>query len=143
MNRGQTLQRFVLVLLGLGWVTTAAALAVAASPASLVDLPWAQIAIGCLLALWGGMARTAARIRSTSNAEDGALRLWRELVKDVVAASLIGFITFAVSAWQSWDVWLLAIMLPLGGYGGARLLEPMADAALDRITTLIRGRVGP
>ena len=46
---------------------------------------------------------------------------------------------FALSAWQEWNVWLLAVLLPLAGYGGARFLEPLTDAAVRRMTGALGG----
>lgn len=142
MADGRTVRRLLLMLVGLGWLTTSAAVGLAAAaPESLLDLPWAQIAVGCLISLWGGLARSALRVLSAQR-DGAALALWREMAKDLLAASIVGFVTFAVSAWQSWDVWLLALLLPLAGFGGARALEPLSDAAIDRLTSTI-GRPRP
>ena len=64
------------------------------------------------------------------------------IAKDLIAASLVGFVAFAVSAWQAWSVWLLAVLLPLAGYGGARFLEPLTDAAVRRMTGVLGGAGG-
>jgi hypothetical protein len=134
-------RRLVALLLGLGWLSTSAAVALVAPPATLLELPWAQIAVGCLISLWGGLARTAPRVLGAQR-EGAELKLWRELAKDLIAASLVGFVAFAVSAWQAWSVWLLAVLLPLAGYGGARFLEPLTDAAVRRMTGVLGGAGG-
>jgi hypothetical protein len=147
-DRAATLRALVITLLGLGWLTSAAAVvAVAAGPASLLELPWAQIGVGVLISLWGGLARTASRVLGAQQARQD-ISLAREFTKDLLAASVIGFVTFAVSAWQSWDVWLLAVLLPLAGYGGARFLEPLSDAAVDKLGAALgrrnlTGKEGP
>ncbi len=130
------LRHMVLLLLGVGWATTCAALGLASTPTSLLELPWAQILVGCLISLWGGLARTASRVLSAQQNETN-ISLWREVVKDLFAASLVGFVTFGVSAWQSWEIWLLAVLLPLAGWGGARFLEPLADAVVDRVAAAL------
>jgi hypothetical protein len=131
-------RRLVALLLGLGWLSTSAAVALVAPPATLLELPWAQIAVGCLISLWGGLARTATRVLGAQR-EGAELKLWRELAKDLIAASLVGFVAFGLSAWQEWNVWLLAVLLPLAGYGGARFLEPLTDAAVRRMTGVLGG----
>ena len=140
-ERATTVRSMVLLLICIGWATTCAALGLASTPSSILELPWAQIGVGCLLSLWGGLARTASRVLSAQQ-ENAAVRLWREVLKDLLAASLVGFITFAVGAWQRWDVWLLALLLPLMGWGGARFLEQLADAAVDRVAVVL-GKSAP
>lgn len=135
----RSVHRLVLLLLLCGWLTTSAAVGLAVAPTTLLELPWAQILVGCLISLWGGLARTATRVLDAKRGEEPVV-LWRELAKDLVAASVVGFVTFALSAWQAWDVWLLAVLLPLAGYGGARFLEPLSDVAVDRITSSIGRR---
>jgi hypothetical protein len=135
------LRRLVALLVGLGWLSTSAAVALAAPPATLLELPWAQIAVGCLISLWGGLARTATRVLGAQRGGE-ELRLWRELAKDLMAASVVGFVAFALSAWQEWNVWLLAVLLPLAGYGGARFLEPLTNAAARRMTGALGGELG-
>ena len=136
MNDCTLLRRTVVLLLCAGWGTTCAALGLATAPSSLLELPWAQIGVGCLISLWGGLARTTSRVLSAKQ-ENEHITLWREVLKDLLAASLVGFVTFGVSAWQRWDVWLLAVLLPLAGWGGARFLEPLSDAAVDRVAAVL------
>jgi hypothetical protein len=130
----------ILTMLGLGWLSASVAAGLAASPTSLLDLPWVQMAVGCLIAMWGGLARTAGRVLAP---QDQPLRLGFEVIKDFLASILIGFIVFAFSAWQSWDVWLLAVALPLAGYGGARFLEPMSDALVQRLIGVLGRKETP
>ena len=130
------LRRMVVLLLGAGWATTCTALALATSPMTLLELPWAQIGVGCLISLWGGLARTTSRVLSAKQ-EGERIMLGREVMKDLLAASLVGFVTFGIGAWQSWNVWLLAVMLPLAGWGGARFLESLSNAAVDRLAAAI------
>ena len=62
------LRQLVALLVGLGWLSTSAAVALATPPQTLLELPWAQIAVGCLISLWGGLARTATRVLSAQRA---------------------------------------------------------------------------
>jgi hypothetical protein len=133
VDRG-SVRGLIITLLGLGWFSAAVAAGLAASPTSLLDLPWVQMAVGCLISMWGGLARTAGRVLAF---QDQQLRLAFEITKDFLASVLIGFIVFAFSAWQAWDVWLLAVALPLAGYGGTRFLEPMSDALVKRFLGVI------
>lgn len=126
----------VILLLAMGWLTAATAASIAAAPTSLIDLPWVQMGVGCLISLWGGLARTAARVLS-KGAEP--VVLWKEVIKDVLASVLIGFIVYAVASWQNWEIWHLAVVLPLAGYGGARFLEPLSDAAVGRLAGALGG----
>lgn len=137
-NNRQVLRRFVLLLVGMGWLGTSLA-AVLAAPTTLLELPWAQILVGCVISLWGGLARTATRVLDAQRAGTPIV-LWHELAKDLMSASLVGFVTFGISAWQAWNVWLLAVLLPLAGFGGARFLEPMADAAVARLSGALGNR---
>ena len=136
MSECPLVRRTAVLLLGAGWATTCAALSLAAGPANLLELPWAQIGVGCLISLWGGLARTTSRVLSAKQ-DNESIALWREVMKDLLAASLVGFVTFGIGAWQRWDVWLLAVLLPLAGWGGARFLESLSDAAIDRLSAVL------
>lgn len=135
-KRPGNLRRLVAFLVSMSWATTCAALALASTPSSLLELPWGQILVGCAISLLGGLARTSSRVLSARQ-EDAQLALWRELLKDLLSAAVVGFVTFGISAWQRWDVWLLAILLPLAGWGGARFLETLSDAAVDRLAATL------
>ena len=107
----------------------------AVAPGSLSGLPWPQIAVGVLLALWGGVTRTAERAleankSARSAAEAVEFQLLHELAKDLIVSSGIGFLVFAIGAWQEWGVWLLGSALWLAGYLGTRFLAGVGEAAL-------------
>ena len=117
-----------------GSVGSGAVWAQLATPGDLVGLPWPQIAIGVLLALWGGITRTAERALEASKAArdnpPGDFDLRSELIKDLIVSSGIGFLIFAVGSWQEWGIWMLGSALWLAGYLGTRLLAGLGEAAL-------------
>jgi len=118
-----------------GCISSSAVWALTAPPGDLVGLPWPQIFIGVMLALWGGITRTAERALEASKAArdnpPGTFDLRGELFKDLIVSSGIGFLIFAVGSWQEWGVWLLGSALWLAGYLGTRLLAGLGKAALD------------
>lgn len=120
-----------------GCVSSSAVWALTVPPGELSGLPWPQIALGVLLALWGGVTRTAERALEASKAArekpPGDFDLWSELFKDLIVSSGIGFLMFAIGSWQEWGVWLLGSALWLAGYLGTRLLAGLAEAALTHL----------
>ena len=117
-----------------GCVSSGAVWAVVA-PQDLAGLPWPQIVIGVLLSLWGGLTRTAERALEASKAArdnpPGDFHLAHELGRDLIVASGVGFLMFAIGSWQEWGVWWLGSALWLSGYLGTRLLAGLGEAALD------------
>lgn len=107
------------------------------APADLAGLPWPQIIIGVLLSLWGGLTRTAERALEASKAardnQAGSFQFWHEVARDLIVASGVGFLMFAIGSWQGWGVWLLGSALWLSGYLGTRLLAGLGEAVLDYI----------
>lgn len=105
------------------------------APSDLVGLPWPQIVVGVLLSLWGGLTRTAERALEASKAArdnpPGDFQLWHELGRDLIVASGVGFLMFAIGSWQGWGVWLLGSALWLSGYLGTRLLAGLGEAAMS------------
>jgi len=126
-----------------GCVSSSAVWALAVQPGDLSALPWPQIALGVLLALWGGLTRTAERALEASKAArdnpPGDFDLWVELGKDLIVSSGIGFLMFAIGSWQEWGVWLLGSALWLAGYLGTRLLAGLAEAALAYVARRTSG----
>lgn len=126
-----------------GCVSSSAVWALAVQPGDLSALPWPQIALGVLLALWGGLTRTAERALEASKAArdnpPGDFDLWAELGKDLIVSSGIGFLMFAIGSWQEWGIWLLGSALWLAGYLGTRLLAGLAEAALAYVARRTSG----
>lgn len=135
MSRARLFAHLFFVVSGM---LSASAVWAAVAPADLSSLPWPQIGIGVLLALWGGLTRTAERAleasRAARDSPPSLFDLRNELLKDLVVSSGIGFLIFLVGAWQEWGVWLLPAALWLAGYLGTRLLSGLGDAALTYLS---------
>jgi len=140
--RFETLRNLLGLLIGLG--TLATAMAADSVPPDLAGLPWVQIGIGAALSLWGGLTRTAERALEAVKAEPPQpFPIWLELAKDVVVSSGVGFLTFAVGAWQEWGVWLLGAALWLGGYAGARLLSRVGEGWVEALAARLQPPAKP
>jgi hypothetical protein len=117
-----------------GCLSSACALAASQPAVDLLGLPWAQIGIGAMLSLWGGVTHTAEKALEASKADPVVdFGLAREIGKDVLVSAGIGFLIYAWGSYQEWGVWLLGSALWLGGYAGTRLLMKLADALLTQI----------
>lgn len=118
-----------------GMLSASAVWAAVGVPPNLTGLPWPQIGLGIVLALWGGATRTAERAlearRSPPTEPPTIFVLKEELLKDVIVSSGIGFLVFLLGASLEWGVWVLPAALWLGGYLGSRLLAGMGEAALS------------
>jgi hypothetical protein len=124
---------FLVTAFLLGWATTA--LAADALGHQLTDLPWAQIGIGALLSLWGGMTRTAEQMLVAIR-EGAVFHARAELARDVVVSSGVGFLVFAAGALQSWNVWVLGSALWCCGYAGTKFLGAYADKWSEKASSL-------
>ena len=118
--------------------------AIAAPPPELLGLPWVQIAIAGLIALWGGVGRTAVRaIEDAQERRDKpgvatGFHLKSELLKDLFVSSGLGFFVYVLGTHQSWDQWLLAPALWLAGYMGTKLIASVSTAVLDQIANIAK-----
>ena len=128
---------FVVVLTGC--LAAGSVWAVAQPPPELLSLPWIQIVVAGLIALWGGVGRTAVRaiedaqeLRDKPGVATG-FNLRRELIRDLFVSSGIGFVVYLIGVHQAWDTWLLAPALWLGGYMGTKLLTALGSAVLTYI----------
>ena len=116
--------------------------AITQPPPELLALPWIQIAVAGLIALWGGVGRTAVRaIEDAQELRDkpGVLtgfNLRVELARDLFVSSGIGFVVYLLGVHHAWDTWLLAPALWLGGYMGTKLLTAFGSAVLSSITQI-------
>jgi hypothetical protein len=129
-------RRFVFGILGFGWTTTVFA-ATVIGELDLIGLPWAQIGLGCVLSLWGGLTRSAERALEPRPSPESPFRLLPELWKDLTVSVSCGFVTFSIGAWQKWDIWILGLALWAAGYLGARLLSTVADAVFSKIKSVV------
>ena len=119
----------------LGWTVTAWA---AYESPDLIALPWAQIAVGSILALWGGLTRTADRaLVAATKAEP--FRLGQELTKDVLMSAGAGFCTYAWGAFSEWGAWQTAGALWAAGYLGALLPAEALKAKIALVNKAVNG----
>jgi hypothetical protein len=86
------------------------------------SIPPAAVAISVLLSLIGGAAHTAAKIAAPDVVIKNVLA---EVIKDVLTAIVVGFITFCIGSYMEWPAVVQAALITLAGYGGSRVLEPM------------------
>ena len=125
------LSRFLTVCIGLGFSATVLA---ATSAADLTALPWGQIAVGTMLALWGGLTHTAQRMVSTLRMGGApAEAMGYAIVVDLLVSCGNGFVLFLLGAWNEWNVWQLAISLFAGGYAGTRLMDFAVETLMSRL----------
>lgn len=122
-----------------GCLSSVSALAAASNSAELSALPWSQIGLGSLLSLWGGITSTAEKAlefaKIPQNKRGGAeFLLTRELLKDVIVSSGIGFLIFGAGVTFEWGVWTMGTALWLGGYAGTRFLIALRDAGISWVT---------
>ena len=111
----------------LGWYTTVYA---AQDTVVLTALPWASIGISAAISIWGGLISTLQKLNSLT---EQAKSLKIEVAKDMLASIASGFIAYAFGMWSNWNVWLLAIMLLVAGYGGSKVLDTILNVTIKKI----------
>ena len=125
-----------------GCLSAASVWSAVTPPPELLGLPWIQIGIAGVISLWGGVGRTAVRAiedaqqRRDKPEEPTGFKLKSELLKDLFVSSGIGFVIYLLGVHQTWDTWLLAPSLWMGGYMGTKLLGGMGDAVLNYLGQL-------
>lgn len=113
------------------WTIAWAAIATAREAApDLLALPWAQAALGVVIALGGGLTSSLMRL-AASKAGESEFRVALEFSKDAAAAACVGVIGYYAGWTQGVGAAELAAYLVLGGFGAARLLT-LALALLER-----------
>ena len=109
-------------VLALHWTAAWAAIAGAREAApDLLALPWAQAALGVVIALGGGLTSSLMRL-AASKAGEGEFRVGLEFAKDAAAAACIGVAGYYLGWTYSLAADELAAYLVLGGFCAARLL---------------------
>lgn len=124
------LSRFLALCIGLGFSATVLA---ATSAADLTTLPWGQIAVGTMLALWGGLTHTAQRLVSTLRTGAPVEAMGYAIAVDLLVSCGNGFVLFLLGAWNEWGVWQLAISLFAGGYAGTRLMDVAVETLMSKL----------
>lgn len=130
-----------------GWLAThwaAAWAAIAAARESAPDLlalPWAQAALGVVIALGGGLTSSLMRL-AASKAGEGEFRIALEFGKDAAAAACVGIIGYYAGWTHGVGAAELAAYLVLGGFCAARLLT-LSLALVERRLKLKTGSTQP
>lgn len=125
--------RITVLFLGLGWGVAWGA--VAATYPDMVALPWIQIAVGALIAAWGGATATLGRYLAAMY--ESKPFLWRaEVVRDGAVSVSVGSGAYMAGWAYELSAPMLGLALLLAGYGGTRVL----GAAAERLLSNLAGR---
>lgn len=125
--------RVVAILLGLGWGLGSAAAAHINGEPDLLSLPWLQVAVGVVIATWGGATATLGRYLAA--AYSGSPFHWRaEAVRDGFVSVTVGSGSYFGGAWYGLHPWLLGLVLLLSGYLGVRILSGAAERLMAAVT---------
>lgn len=129
------LARLTATMLCGGWSIAWATVAVIQeSHPDLLGLPWTQIAVGVLVATWGGITATLGRYLASQYA--GSVFLWRaELARDSAVSVTVGAAAYMGGAWYQLGPMVLGLVLLLAGYAGVRILSSAADRLLEMISS--------
>ena len=128
--------------LALHWTAAWAAIVSAREAApDLLALPWAQAALGVVIALGGGLTSSLMRL-AASKAGEGEFRVGLEFGKDAAAAACIGVVGYFFGWTYSLAADELAAYLVLGGFSAARLLT-LSLAVMERKLKLRTGNTTP
>lgn len=126
------IRRVTIICLGAGWGLAWGA--VAAYP-DMLALPWAQIAIGALIAAWGGATATLGRYLTA--AYDSRPFLWKpEVVRDAAVSIAVGAGGYLAGWSYELSPPMVGLLLLLCGYGGTRVLS----AAVERLLSSLAQR---
>lgn len=118
--------------LGFGWGLAWGA--VAAYP-DMLALPWGQIAVGALIAAWGGATATLGRYLTA--AYESRPFLWKpEAVRDLVVSIAVGAGGYLAGWSYALSPPMVGLLLLLCGYGGTRVLS----AAVERLLSSLAQR---
>lgn len=138
MTRRFVVKLWALWLVGLLVFAAAAVAEPVVQPGGLHEVPWFQVLIGVSLACWGGLARTVARI-AVIGPEVRSAQLVREAVNDLSSAAVVGCVVVGAAQWLAWPVWGLVAILPIAGYGGAKWLSAITEAAWSKVADRLGG----
>jgi hypothetical protein len=131
--------------LALHWTAAWAAIVSAREAApDLLALPWAQAALGVVIALGGGLTSSLMRYAASKSAKPGEItfNVQLEFLKDGAAAACIGVIGYFFGWTYSLAADELAAYLVLGGFSAARLLT-LSLAIMERKLKLRSGLTKP
>ncbi len=133
LDARRRIARVTVVCLGMGWGLAWGA--VAATYPDLVALPWAQVALGALIAAWGGGTATLGRYLAATYEQRPFL--WRpEVVRDGAVSVSVGGGAYLAGLSYELSAPMLGLLLLLAGYGGTRVLS----AAVERLLSSLADR---
>lgn len=98
------------------------------APVFLHQLPWVSIVIAGIIAIWGGLTRTTTR--HLTRGEVLAMAF-----KDSFIAAGCGFVAFNLASWAQLNIWLMATVIYIAGWLGAKFLSAVSDRILEAIRT--------
>ena len=125
------ISRVTIVLLGMGWGVAWGV--VTATQPDLLGLPWLQIAIGALIAAWGGATATLGRYLAATYEQRPVL--WRpEVVRDGAVSVSVGSGAYLAGLAYELSAPMLGLTLLLAGYGGTRVLSAAAERLISSIS---------
>lgn len=90
------------------------------------------------LSILGGMAGTLPKI---VNPNIQIRNVWLEMLKDTVASIVAGLILFFIGIWLNWAWSLQALLILLGGAGGAKVIDMALDKGLFPTVSHALGKV--
>ena len=125
------ISRTTIALLGMGWGVAWGV--VTATQPDLLGLPWLQIAIGALIAAWGGATATLGRYLAATYEQRPFL--WRpEVVRDGAVSVSVGSGAYLAGLAYELSAPMLGLTLLLAGYGGTRVLSAAAERLISSIS---------
>lgn len=105
---------------GVSWATVAAAYP------DLINMPWAQMGVGGLIAAWGGGSATLDRYLKATYEERPFY--WKaEVGRDIAVSVSIGSVSYWAAWLWSWPIPMLGLTLLLAGYSGTAALRLAAE----------------
>lgn len=132
-NTHRRITRITILCLGMGWGLAWGA--VAATYPDLLGLPWAQIALGALIAAWGGATATLGRYLTATY--ESKPFLWKpEVIKDSAVSISVGAGGYLAGWAYELSPPMTGLLLLLCGYGGTRVLS----AAVERLLSSLAQR---
>lgn len=123
------MKRYIFLLYIFSATWSSYAYAALQTDAAIQNLPWMAVLIAGGLAAWGGLVMTINRL----NLEMKRAEFLHWLLKDVVSAVVAGWFIFFVAQWLGWNVWIQALALLAGGYGGSRILDAASQRLIKEI----------
>lgn len=130
LDTRRRIARITVVMLGAGWGVAWGM--VAATQPDLIGLPWVQIAVGALIAAWGGATATLGRYLAATYEQRPFL--WRpEMVRDGAVSVSVGGGAYLAGLSYELSAPMLGLLLLLAGYGGTRVLSAAVERMLSAL----------